>query len=180
MKIEGFASSVLFGAVAAVGVVFAQHVFSPVLGSARVEALYLAVTLVVYAASIGPSLRNRLGKGVVAGLGALFVLGIASGTPAIAIGLTIVLSLVRSGFDRESRTPRGACAEGLLGVAALSFASALHAPGWLGSAAGLWGYALVQSLYFLSPGLRTRTRDATTGDAFERAREQILMLLDEA
>lgn len=180
MKIDSFFSSILFGAVAAVGVVFAQHLFSPVLGSATVQTLYLALAMVVYAALIASSLRNRLGKLAVAGLGALFVLGMASGTHAIAIGLTIVLSLVRSGFDRESRTPRGWCAEGLLGVAALVFASVLYSPSWLGSAAGLWGYALVQSLYFQLPALRTRPRHSMTGDAFDRARERILVLLDDA
>ena len=179
MKIEGFASSLLFGGVVAVAVVSAQSLFAPIFGSGDVLALYLVSVLVAYTGLLGRDLRRGLRNGCVSLLGSVLVLAMANGTEGIAIGLTILLALVRSGMDSETRTPRGLMVEAVLGLGALAFASSLTGPGWLGSASALWGFALVQSLYFLAPGLRSASVGDGVGDPFERARERLLVLLEE-
>ena len=52
--------------------------------------------------------------------------------------------------------------------------------GWIGQAAALWSYFLVQSLYFLLPMAGGEGASAGVGDEFERARDHLLALLDEA
>ena len=49
----------------------------------------------------------------------------------------------------------------------------------LGVALAFWGFALVQSLFFLLPGSVDGASSAGEGDAFDRARAQLLILLGE-
>jgi len=179
MRVQGFISSLCFGLVAAIAVVFAQHAFAPIIGSGNVLALYLATSMAAYAALIGRTPRIMIRNAVVAAIGSSVVLTMASGIEGVAIGLTIVLMLVRTGLDVEMRSRRALFVEAVLGCGALAFASGLASPGWLGSAAAIWGFALVQSLYYLAPVVQVRPVMAGDGDPFDRARDRLLILLDE-
>jgi hypothetical protein len=184
MEVQSFSKSLVFGGMAAVALFFTQQLLAPILGSGNVLTLYLAGILVTYAAWIGMGLREKMTNALIASLGAITVFIMTSGIGGVAIGLTLVLALVRTGLASETRTARALCAEGTLGLGALLFADHLASPGWLGDAAAIWGFALVQSLYFLLPvGEKSSAgqgASAGTRDPFERAREQILSLLEEA
>jgi hypothetical protein len=180
MKVNGFFSSLVFAAIAAILLVFMQHVFSPVIGYWNVLVIHLAGSVVVYAATIGKTLHQALRNGCVAGLGAGAVVMMATSTGEVALGLTVVLGLVRTGLDSAFRNPRRIFVEGGLAVAALGFASWLSSPSWLGAAAALWGYSLVQSLYFLVPMSDRKGQGVEERDAFDQARERLLVLLEEA
>lgn len=179
MRIDGFTRSVCFGAGAAIGLVFTLHLAAPLAGTADTLAFYLAASLVAYAVLIGSTPRRSALNAVAALAGAAGVALLASDLAGLAIGLSLVLGVIRSGLEPSMRPARALVVETLLGFAALGFASWIGSPGWLGLAAALWGYLLVQSLYFLVPG-RGRGRDvAAPGDPFERAREHIVGLLEE-
>lgn len=181
MRVNGLTSSLCFGAAAAIAFVFAQHLAAPLLGSANVFVFYWTGCTIVYAALLGSSPRRSIRNAAAAFVGSLFVVALASGTGGLAIGLTAVLALVRSGLEYPIKPARGFVIETLLGGLALGFASWVASPGWLGDAAGFWAFALVQSLYFLVPGRgRGRTSALTeAGDPFERARERLIGLLEE-
>ena len=54
----------------------------------------------------------------------------------------------------------------------------LAAGGAASLALGLWGYLLVQSLFFLAGGVTVRLGSDARVDPFERARADLLALLD--
>lgn len=183
MKIRGVFSSLVFGVAGCVCLVFELHVFAPLLGAGNVLALHLVGSAVVYAALIGSNSRAAIRNACVATIGAAAVLLLArvgsAGLGEVAVGLTLVVALVRSGLDPSARGPRSLVAEMLLGTAALAFAAWLAGPTWLGSAAALWGFVLVQSLYFLIPIGRRPDLGTVGGDPFDRARERLVAMLEE-
>ena len=179
MRRNGFTRSLLFGAAVSVAFVFAQHLAAPLVGSARVLAFYLAGCTIVYAALLGSTPRRAIRNTVAASMGATLVVMVSTGGGGLAIGLTMVLAFIRSGLEFSVKPARAIVIEILLGGLALGFASWVASPGWLGDAAGLWAFALAQSLYFLVPNLSRRSEAAGMGDPFERARERLVGLLDE-
>ena len=180
MKRNGLTSSLSFGAGAAIAFVFAQHLAGPILGSANVIVLYLGGCTVAYAALLGSTPRRAVRNAIAAFMGTALVVVVSSGMAGLAIGLTMVLAFVRSGLEFSAKPRRAFAIEMLLGGVGLAFAAWVASPGWLGDAAGLWAFSLVQSLYFLVPGRSRRKQEAGMGDPFERARERLLGLLEEA
>ncbi len=180
MRVQNLTSSLAFGAAAAISFVFARHLAGPLLGSTNVFVFYLAGCTVAYAAMLGATPRRAARNAAAAFLGAGFVVLFSSGTVALVIGLCSVLGLVRSGLEYSTKGVRGLSIEMLLGGLGLGFGWWVASPGWLGNAAGLWAFALVQSLYFLVPGRSRKSRESDVGDPFERARERLLGLLEEA
>lgn len=179
MRVDGFASSLVFGAVAAVSLVFTLHLMAPLVGPFPALALHLAASLVAYAAALGGSLRTGLRNALLAAAGAALVVALAEAPRELAVGLAGVLGLVRTGLAPGRPGARGALLEIVLALAGLGFAAWLASPGWLGSATALWGFALVQSLWFLAPRSAARASRAEPADAFERARDRLLELLEE-
>jgi len=179
MRLNGLTSSLCFGAAVAIAFVFAQHLAAPIVGSANVSVVYLAVCTIAYAGLLGSTPRRAIRNAVIAFMGTAFVVTLSSGIVELAIGLTMVLAFVRSGLEYSTKPRRAFVIEMLLGGFGLAFASWVASPGWLGDAAGLWAFSLVQSLYFLVPGRRRRAAETGMGDPFERARERLLGLLEE-
>jgi len=179
MRVQNLTSSLAFGAAAAISFVFARHLAGPLLGSTNVFVFYLAGCTVAYAAMLGATPRRATRNAAAAFFGAGFVVLFSSGTAALVIGLCSVLGLVRSGLEYSTKGARGLAIEMLLGGLGLGFAGGVTSPGWLGDAAGLWAFALVQSLYFLVPGRNRKNGENSVGNPFERARERLLCVLEE-
>ncbi len=179
MRVNGLTSSLCFGAASAIAFVFVQHLAAPLVGSANVLIFYLTGCTIAYAALLGSTPRRAIRNAAAALMGTMLVVMVSSGIGGLAIGLTSVLALVRSGLEYSMKSARGLVIEVLLGGVALGFASWVASPGWLGDAAGLWAFALVQSLYFLVPGRGRKETLTGMGDPFERARERLLGLLEE-
>lgn len=180
MYVRSFRSSLLFGAVAAMTVVFSGHVLAPIVGGIDALILHLVVALVAYGALIARDLRGAARNVALAAPAAIVVGAMAQDPATAALGLTMLLSLVRTGLVPERRSARAVALEAGLGTTALLFAGCLAWPGWLGWATALWGYALVQSLFFLVPVTPRPGRAADEGDPFDRARGRLLAMLDEA
>ena len=111
--------------------------------------------------------------------GALLVLVLAHSVSELALGLALVVALVRGVGARRDRPLRALVVEIALGAGGLCLARWLAVPGVLGVAASFWGYALVQSLYFLVPGGSGQRVANEDGDPFERARARLSALLEE-
>jgi hypothetical protein len=180
MNEHGFARTIGLGVAAAVSLVFVQQLAAPWMGLASVATLHGAGVLIVYAAWLAPSRRAAFRNSAVALAGATLIFVIAGSLETRWLGLALLLALIRSGLGPAMRPARAIVVElGLLG-GGLAMAVWLSGAGWFGQALGLWGYALVQSLYFLVPGRRSpRALQSSHGDPFDRARDRLINLLEE-
>jgi hypothetical protein len=179
MRSHGLTKSLCFGAAAAIAFFFVLHLGAPLVGSTDVFVFYLSGCTIAYAAMLGSTPRRAARNAAAAFMGTVVVGMFTSGMLAFVIGLTSVIALVRSGLEYPARSVRGVVIELLLGGLGLGFAAWVASPSWVGAAAGFWAFSLVQSLYFLVPGFGVRESQADSGDPFERAREQLLGLLEE-
>jgi hypothetical protein len=148
-------------------------------GSVDVLVFYLGSCTIAYAALLGSTPRRAVRNAAAALVGTLLVVMLTSGLVGLAIGLAGVLALVRSGLEHPMKPTRGFVIETLLVGLGLGFAFWVSWPGWLGNAAGLWAFSLVQSLYFLVPGRGHGRAEPDAGDPFESARERLLGLLED-
>ncbi len=180
MRVNRLGRSLVFGAGVAISLVFVQHLAAPFVGSASVLSIYLSAATIAYCVLIASTPQHALRNAMVALGGCVLVTMMAGGITGLSIGLTGVIAFVRSGLEYSVTPVRALVLESLLGGLALGFGSWIASPGWFGFACGLWGFALVQSLFFLQPEARLRRASVTTGDRFDRARERILVLLEQA
>ena len=175
---NGFTRSVTFAAVAAIAVLPWLAVARAVTGPDTALATYLVAANAAYIAVIAPSGRRRL---TVFALAAVIgcLLAIASRSwGELALGLAIVLAVARSGFLYRLAPIRGAAVELVLAGGGLLFARFLAVPSLRGLVLALWGYLLVQSVYFLVGGLRARLSAGERRDPFAHAYARALELLD--
>ena len=180
MNEHGFARTIAAGVAAAVSLVFVQHLTAPWMGSASVATLHGAGVLILYTAWLAPSRRTALRNVVAAAAGAALILVFADSLETRWLGLALLLALLRSGLNPSMQPARAVVVEVVLLVGGLAMAAWLAGAGWIGQALGLWGYTLVQSLYFLVPGRdRARFQRSSDGDPFDWARDRLIELLDE-
>ncbi len=180
MREHGFSRTLAFGAVAALSLVFFQHAAAGRLAGTTVAVVHVAACLVAYAALLGHDPRSRLARAAMAALGAVVTLLVAGTTSGVWLGLGIVLAGVRSGSLTGGRRLRGLLFEAALVGLGLVVAFWLGGPSWLEQAAGLWGFALIQSLYFLAPESATDARPQGERDPFDQALERLGEILDES
>ncbi len=175
---RGFARTLVFGVLAALAVPAIRLLLAPVLGHSLTLSLTWVGLAIAYPAWIAGSLRRGVRAALLAGSGGVVLLALMPGPSFVAAGAALLVASVRSGFLYRAARSRLLVLEGLLLVVSLAVANALASPGVLGIALAVWGYFLVQSLYFLLA--RPRPRAASEGrDPFERARERLESLLDE-
>ncbi len=181
MNEHGFARTIGAGIAAAVSLVFVQHLAAPWMGPASVATLHGAGSLILYTAWLAPSRRAAFRNAAVALAGVALIFVVADSLETRWLGLALLLACLRSGLGPSMRPARAVVVEvGLLG-GGLAMAVWLAGAGWFGQALGLWGYALVQSLYFLVPGRASpRFEQSSDGDPFDRARDRLINLLDES
>lgn len=176
---RGFARTLVFGAGAALGVPAVRLLVAPVLGGGLAFGLYWVGLAGAYLFWIAGSLRRGVAAAALAAAGGGALLLLAPGPTFAAAGVTALVAAIRSGFLYRGPQPRLLLLEALLLLGGLGVAELLATPGVLGLALAVWGYFLVQSLYFPLARPRPR-RPAEAGDPFERARERLERLLDEA
>lgn len=180
-----FARSVWFAAGAGAGwppwVLGAEAV----LGRQSALALYLTAVSAAYAGAVlapargggDPPMTPAWVAALLAVAAAAAVAGIARTPAELAIGMAAALGLARSILYRVAPARRVATELMLLG-GGLLFARFLIGPSLLSSAVAIWGFLLVQSLFFLLPGICPHPRPDVAGDAFEEAHRRALALLE--
>jgi len=179
MRWNGFGSSLVFAAAAAAGWPAFAVLVGPVLGLGGALPLY--ATLVVALDVFG--IARRPAHGVMAACLALGlgtgVLLLTRGAGEALVGSALVLGFVRSGMLYRARSARACLAEAALLGGGLALARFLAVPGLLGTALGIWGFFLVQSVFFLIGGVRERRAAAGGLDPFDLARTRLAALLEE-
>ncbi len=180
MRLDSFGRSLVFAAVAAAGWPAFAILTAPLLGAGAALSLYalLVVTLHVFGIAKRPA-RGVVAAGVALGLGA-GVLLLTRGTVEAMVGSALVLGVARSGVLYRARTARAWLTEALLLGSGLALARFLAVPGPLGAALGIWGFFLVQSVFFLIGGVRERRAEVGNLDPFDLARTRLTTLLDES
>ena len=178
MRWNSFGRSVGFAALAAAGAAVWLLGSSPLLGGRGALALYLVGVTAIYTAGLTPSLRRALATAMLVGTSGAGLAVMAPGLRELAIGLAVVLGVSRSGFLYRTTAARAVVTEGALIVGGLLFAYSLSGPSLRAIVLCVWSFFLVQSLFFLVPGARHRTQDATRGDAFAAAHARALALLE--
>lgn len=179
MRCNTFARSALFAAVAAAAWPPWVFVVAPLLGVWNARALYLVGVTAVYLAGLSPQARRPSPVALVTVLVAGVVALIARTTAELAIGLAAILGIARSAFFYRAAPARAAATEVTLLVGGLVFARFLAGVSLLATALALWGFFLVQSLFFLVAGVRARAVSASHPDPFEEAQRRALALLEE-
>ena len=179
MRWNSFGRTLLFGALAG-GFYPAWVVLThPVLGPGRALPLYLIGIGALYVAGLAARPARRVAAGLGAGLLGTAVLVLAGSTAQVALGAALVLGICRSGWVFRAHTARACVIEAGLLAGGLAFARFLAAPGLLGVALGVWGFFLVQSVFFLVGGSREGSPAAGGLDPFELARSRALALFEE-
>lgn len=173
-----FARSALFAAVAAAAWLPWVLVAGPIVGVWSARALYLVAITALYIAGVAPQRTRRMTAAVVAGLVATGLALVAHTTVELAIGLGAILGIARSGFLYRAAPARAVTTEATLLVGGLVFARFLAGASLTSTALALWGFLLVQSLFFLVAGVRVRATGGRHPDPFDEAHRRALALLE--
>ncbi len=175
---RGFARTLLFGALAALGVPAVKLLGTPLVGSSAAMGLYFAALAVGYLAAIAGTARRAAAVTLLSLPAACVVLLLASRPAGVALGAAAIVALGRSAFLYRAPWPRLFVVETVLLVLGLGLARSVAVPGAIGAMLAVWTWFLVQSAWFLlaRPGAGARSQP---GDGFERARERLERLLDE-
>jgi hypothetical protein len=174
---NGFGRAVVFAAGAAAAVFAAEVLLAPVLGARATLRGFALASAAVYLAGLGPSWRRGSAAAVAAAVTGVGVLTLPLSVSHTAVAAAGVIALGRSGILYRSRPLRALALEALLATGGLALASTLAGGGAASLALAVWGFFLVQSVFFLIGGIEARP-DPGPADPFERARAELLALLD--
>lgn len=179
MRCNSFARSALFGAGAAAAWLPWVLVVAPLLGVWNARAVFLVGVTTVYLAGLSPQGRRPLPAALVIFLIAAVVALVAHTAAELAIGLAAILGIARSGFFYRAAPARAAATEVILLLGGLVFARFLAGASLTATALALWGFFLVQSLFFLVAGVQARAVSGSHPDPFEEAQRRALALLEQ-
>ncbi|HEY5658738.1 MAG TPA: hypothetical protein VIY27_13195 [Myxococcota bacterium] len=178
MRCNTFGRSLLFAALAASGLFALEVLLVPPLRLATLVGGYAVGVAAAYVAAIAPRRAPALGAGSLALLLGAVLLMLPLSAAQTAVGAALVVSVCRSALLYRARPLRSLLLELALLAGGLGLARTLGAGGTASPAFGLWGYLLVQSLFFLAGGVTARSGGEAPADPFERARARLLALLD--
>lgn len=178
MRCNTFARSALFAVLAAVIWLPWVFVAGPIVGVWNARALYLITVTALYIAGLAPHGPRQITIAVVSGLVACGLALAAHTTADLAIGLAVILGIARSAFLYRAVRVRAVTMEGALLIAGLLFARFLAGTALASTAFAVWGFLLVQSLFFLVPEVRPRGAAERQSDPFEEAYRRALALLE--
>ena len=173
-----FARSILFAAAAAVAWPPWALLLGPLVGFASARALYLVAVTTAWAMAIAPSRAHRLPLAALVGAAALAVALLSHGSAALALGLAAIIGLTRGAFLYRGAAARALLGEMLLLGGGLLFARFLAGPGLFSLSLALWGFLLVQSVFFLFGGERNAEERAARGDPFDEAYRRAIALIE--
>lgn len=165
MGARRFAESLLFALLAALGSVPWTLATGAVVGRKQAEAVYLLVLAALYLVWIAPGWPRKLRTGVLASAAAVAFAFVPA--PA-SISAAILVAVGRSGLLYRARPARAVVTEALLVGGGLAFAGWLGGPSLLDAASAVWGFYLLQSVFFLLGGV-AESREEAHADPFEDA-----------
>ena len=178
MRWNTFGRSAVFAALAGIGILPWIVLAGPMLGMRWALAVYLVTLTATAVVGAAPSLRRGLGVSVMVTLlgGCLAVT--THTLPALALGLAVLFAMARGVFLYRLRPARAVAVEVALVGGGLLFARFLAGPSLISLVLAVWGFLLVQSVFFLVGGVRVRERAVPQQDPFDTAHERARALLD--
>ncbi len=179
MRWNTFSQSVLFGGVAAAAFAVFALILSSRFGVEWSLVGFAACAIPIYLVGLAETRRRgaaaaMLAAGLIAGVVALD----ASPREALFVS-ALALGLARSGIAYPRAFARGVLIESMLGVGGLSVAGILIGTSTLSVVLAVWGFFLVQAVFFLIPRARP-IRPAEAIDPFDEARDRANAILDDA
>lgn len=173
---NGFGRSIAFAAAAGAGLLVTQPLWAAIVGPPAALRLYLVGAAVLYVAGLAARPGAALAAAALGtGLG-VGVLALPLGVPGTAVAAAAIVAGIRSGLLYRARPLRAWAAEAGLGVGGLGLAQLLSGGSLVSISLAVWGYFLVQSVFFLIGGVTARRPEGPI-DPFDRARAQLLALL---
>jgi hypothetical protein len=177
MRWNTFLRSTLFAAMSAAAYGPFVTIVGPLLGLRSAAGLYAVALATCYVAGLAATGRRRL---VSAGAIAMLGLGLVVWRlppSEVAVSLAVMLGVVRSRVLYRARRSRGLVIEAALVGGGLWFAAFLMASPVLSIALAIWGFFLVQGLFFLV-GRTLRGASAGGTDPFDQAHARAVAVLD--
>lgn len=178
MKWNGFASSLGFALGAAAGWPVFALVTGPVVGASAALSLYLVCIAAVYAFGLTADRARGLAAAALGGALAAAFAAIARDPAVVALGAATGIGLARSALLHRRSPGRAIGIEATLLGVGLLLARFLASPGLLGIALALWGFFLVQSVFFAIGGVSELRADSAGMDPFERAKRRAMEVLE--
>lgn len=178
MRCNTFPRSVAFAALAAIGWLPWMMLSVPLVGVWNARALYLIAVLTLYVSGLAATPTTRLRVAVATGLAAAVVALAAGSTTELAIGLALALGVARSAFLYRTASGRAVVREVILLFAGLLLARFFTAASPASTGLALWGFLLVQSLFFLVPAVCEKPAPTSHPDPFEEAHRRALSILE--
>lgn len=177
MRWNTFFRSALFAACGAAAYLPAVAVLGPTVDVQTATALYLAALVTCYIAGlVRPGLHRLRAALIVGGLGVALVAGAAS-LREVVLGLAAVLAVARSACLYKAPPARALLTELALVGGGLCFARFLLAQSVLSGVLAIWGFFLVQAIFFLVRGITPRVDPQR--DPFEAAHRRAMAVLAE-
>lgn len=173
-----FKKSLGFALIAALAWVPWLLLSAPVLGPGLRLGVFVTVAAAIYVFTIAAKPSRGFIAALATGAAVAGAFAVTPGTAAKLLAVAFIVALARSAFLYRRRPARALAVEAGLQVGGLLVAQALAGPSLLSGALALWGYLLIQSLFFLIAGVDERA-DTGVGDPFENARSQAMRLLDQ-
>lgn len=182
-RASGFGRTLALGAVASLALPLALWALERLSGNLQALrgsevalGLYWVLVAVSLTAVSRVGLRQRIALASAVFVAGLVALRLTSSLPELAIALTVVVAMARSGFVHRQALARTGMVEVACGLLSLGLAYLLYAPSLLASAFSLWGWFLGQSCRYLFIAIPSRFGQPA-GDPFERSRDRLLELL---
>ena len=179
IRCNSFSRGVIFAAIAAAGCLPWMLLTGPVLGTWNALALYLIGVTILCVAGLGPRSAGALRVALVAGLAASVAALAVRSTSELAIALAAIIGIARSGWLYRAAPARAVVIEATLLGGGLLFARHLVGPDLASAALALWGFLLIQSLFFVIGGVRSQRSAPGQIDPFEEAHRRALTLLED-
>jgi hypothetical protein len=173
-----FAHSAGVAALAAAGYLPWMLLTAPIIGTPTARALYLVAATAFHAASLGATSRRGLTLGLFTVAIGLTIVAATDSLAELCLALAVLLGVIRSVFLFRTRPARALAMEIGLLCGGLLFARFLAGASLISTALAIWGFFLVQSLFFLVAGVRVRSPGGSHPDPFEEACRRASVLLE--
>lgn len=179
MRVNSFARTVAFAALSAAFSIPFLWMTGSWLGEKSALAALLVGITALYTAGIAPRRGARLPLGALAlGLGG-GAAWLAPSPSVLVVTLAGILAVLRSTILYRARPARALVLEGVLLTGGLLLAQFLAGPRAFEVGLAIWGFFLVQSLFFLVRGIGIRPSSAEGIDPFDRAYARARALLED-
>ena len=175
---SAFANGLWFAALAAGALPLWLLLARPILGADRAVGAYFVAAAAAYLGAIAPARGRALVVIVVATALGGFAALVTRAPGELVLALGVLVAVARSGFLYRSAPARGVAVEAIVTGGGLLFARFLCGPSTAALVLSIWGFFLVQSLYFLVVGARTLGGCSRHPDPFQDAYGRAMALLE--